>query len=122
MDVEGDVDAGGAAGAEGVTVAVFESERKLHAPIAAEQLKRSAANDVRLLSVRIRSAIGISGKKIRAYLRVSSKTSDCYVSPLTVFGRFAGVNDGGADADRTRDPQLAKLVLYQLSYGPTLRV
>ena len=26
---------------------------------------------------------------------------------------------GGADGARTRDPQLAKLVLYQLSYSPT---
>lgn len=28
---------------------------------------------------------------------------------------------GGGDGDRTHDPELAKLVLSQLSYAPTLR-
>jgi hypothetical protein len=37
----------------------------------------------------------------------------------TDFNFYEGFENGGPERDRTDDIQLAKLALYQLSYGPT---
>jgi hypothetical protein len=48
------------------------------------------------------------------------QANDCRLDGVVALGPFACKRGGGDDRDRTDDPLLAKQVLSQLSYAPTL--